>query len=509
MFSCISNELKIFSILFLIFLFTASGNIDSIDGVTDIFLAKKIVTDQSISFSKKDNALNMPVSLNSQNNRYYALHNAGYAILQIPGILLSKSIRSIFNLKERNFPFESDFIITFWANLTNAIIVALIGLMIYKTTLLILERKKSNLWFLVPLFVVTSNLFVQAHEHFAHPLFSFLFLLSFYYLLLHNRFKKLKYFILFTVFFALTAVSYNVSFVLLVPAIFVFQILENKKSIITVFLAMLPAFFFQLMWNFVRFGNIINTGYSNFKVQILDFSPLHFLMRFFAMLVGPSKGLLIYNPILFFVFAILFMNKKSRYNIFFLVLFVSYLCNYALTVWWHGDATYGPRFFTPIIVIAIIIFMINIETHKNLFNIKLFVVVCTVGLFVQIPGLLIPTFAFPFLSPPQCNKSEILYAFSPTCSPIKVGWSHLLKRRVKETITIIGVGKLAPKIISLRYPDAPSVFRTVYPDPLFDKFSVYKTSKYKVGKQMMNDIYSFTLDVWWIKGFLYKNIFNK
>jgi len=259
----------------------------------------------------------------------------------------------------------------------------------------------------------------------------------------------------------------------------------------------------------MRYGNIFHTGYTELKLQLYETNFLNIIHHFIALTIGTDKGLFIQNPLLIIPFIILLLKmikkvKITPFDAFFIVLTCSYFINYSSATIWHGESTYGPRYLSPLIPVAIIYLFLQ----KNVFNKygKLILVLTVAGLFVQLPGLLIPHFSIPYLAPYYC-KDTIHRYFDIRCSPIKVGLSHLIKRRIKETVvTTSNIGKI--NNISLNYPDTAKPFRTIYPDPLFDRFSKYKTKEYPINQKMMDDIYSFTLDIWWIKGVLYKNVFN-
>jgi len=521
MFSHFSNEFKIFLILFTIFFVSASGNIESIDGVTHYFLSKKIVLEHKIYFEPSEQkVLGMPLSLNNKNYKYYPVYNPGYAILVSPIVIFDTALRNFIRTPLPEWPLESDYMIVFLANLFNAFVIGLVAIQMYRISKLYISSKKilRLLPFIIIAEVISTNLIIQAHAHFAHPLFLLFLLSSFIHLnqwIKHDRKSNLVFF---TLYFSLTAMVYNATFVLMIPPLFLYVFLHHKlnmKKFILLGLTFVPSILLQMGWNFVRFGGIFSTGYMEQSFAIYVFSFKQFIQNLYGMTFAPNKGIFIYNPILILapiaVFIILrkkVYEKRRPFVLFFLLVSFILLVNYSLVSFWHGDVSFGPRYLLPIIVTGLIVINSCLSEVKKRVEVTLITVLLVVGLLVQIPGMLIPNFSLIFLAPNYCQQYEQNY-FNWRCSPIKVGWSHLLKRRVKETMTTIGIGKKAPDTISINYPNPPTIFRTIYPDPLFDKFSIYKTSNYKISKQMMNDIYSFTLDIWWIKGILYKNVFNR
>ena len=416
MFPRISNELKIFLILFVIFFVTASGNIDSIDGTTHIALAKKIVTEGKIYFENSEKNAGV-LTKNPHDGKYYSVYNFGYALFQIPGIVSSILIRDILHSSSLlpRFPFEVDWIVIFYANMLNAIFVALIGIMIYLLSHELYPNNKKISFLIIPLLVLSTNLFIQAHNQFAHPSFTFFFLFSFYSLLRYIKTKKIKYLFFFSLLFAITASVYNATFVLLIPPLMLYYILETKKQKIfsvknlCIFLiCFIPSLLVQLGWNYMRFQNIFSTGYFEYGIKIYDLNIGTFLRNIYGMTFGPNKGLFIYNPILCFSFLSLLIGKKRKQNfnffLFYLVLTVVYIFNYSLSVQWHGDSVFGPRYLTPLIPIGILLILgiwNELASHKVLGKIKY--VLILLGFLVQIPGLMLPNFTFFFFSSPYCQ----------------------------------------------------------------------------------------------------------
>lgn len=512
----IKIPLLIFIVLFSLFFITASGNIDSIDGNTSIFLAKKMLLEHKIYFLKSENSLGMPVFLDKIHNRYYPIYNFGYAFTLIPGVGISYLTRSLLSVRMPNYPFQPDFLIILYDNLLNGFLISLCGVYVYKIILIFKPRleKETKLIYLIPIVLASTNLIVQGHHSFAHPLFTCLFLTSLYYFIKYNRNKNNKYLWLFALCFALTASSYNATFILSIPAFVVFTYLEKNRVSLKILLSFIPAVVIQMIWNYARFNNIFKTGYLELGLTIFDSNPVNFIQNMYGMTFTLNKGFFVYNmivavPIIYFLIRIAKKKKTPFMNlfIFFSVLFLAYVGNYSLATIWHGDVAYGPRYLTPLVPVGLILFFLIYDKIRNKISHVSIYVIIVIGIIVQIPGFLMPPFALRYVSPAICMTSLQEYFYNWRCAHVKVGWSHILKRRLNETVVATGqMGKI--NTISLSFPNPVTSFRTVYPDPLFDQFSKYKVTDYKLNKKMMDDIYSFIFDIWWMKGVLYKNIFN-
>jgi len=517
MLSRISNEVKIFFVLFVVFIATASGNIDSIDAIQHILLSNKIALHGRAYFLK--NEVPPGMSVTKKGDKYIPIVNAFFAVELMPGSFMSFIAHKVTDTRLPHFPFEPDYIIILYSNFLNGCIMALAGVMIYKLTFLINEKAHLK-WYFIPLVVLSTNLFPQAHENFAHPSVILYLLLTVYFLLLFYKSNKLIFLSIASLFFAFLAASYNITFVYILPPLFLLHILKMKRNrflvLFTFALLIIPGFISQILWNSIRYGNLFSTGYtidmSSAHINTFSLSIPVIIQRMYGLTFAPNKGLFINNPILAFSFlyAIWCYLKKKKFEVFtlfFIALSLVYLVMYSSFLYWHGDESYGPRYLAVIIPIGLILLLANVQYVKKKIILYLITASVILGIFIQLPGILIPSFSIVYLAPSQC-KEDINRYFDWKCSPIKVGWSHIVKRRIKETITITGQLQKVNDI-SLRYPNPPKAFRTIYPDPLFDAFSTYKIKDYRIDNNMLNDIYSFTFDIWWIKALLFKNIVNR
>lgn len=158
----------------------------------------------------------------------------------------------------------------------------------------------------------------------------------------------------------------------------------------------------SIYWNLYYFGNMFSGGYSKmFPNSPYIFTFNNFISSSLGTLVSPSRGLLIFSPILLYALPGTYQLFKLRLGkdekmlgcmIFAsLTLLISY-CFYS--VWWAGHS-YGPRFMTdilPIVCYVISYFLANqltnpLQIRKKL-NIKFlfFVAVLLFSIFTQVVG---------------------------------------------------------------------------------------------------------------------------
>jgi hypothetical protein len=114
---------------------------------------------------------------------------------------------------------------------------------------------------------------------------------------------------------------------------------------------------FVFFYNFYRFGNPFESGYSLAwslaHADKFDFwSFLGFPKAIFGFLFSPGKGLLFFSTTILFAFGGLKAFFKKQRLMFFSILLIStsYLFVFSLNFAWHGSIwSYGPRYIMPII----------------------------------------------------------------------------------------------------------------------------------------------------------------
>ncbi|KAM3110557.1 hypothetical protein ACKFKH_05130 [Phormidesmis sp. 146-20] len=188
----------------------------------------------------------------------------------------------------------------------------------------------------------------------------------------------------------------NIVFLL---AILTYAVFTYRKQSFFLFLG-LSSVLISAIWNFYQFGSF-GGGYGGAGSLYL-FTLKRFAEGFSALLVSPSRGFLVFSPIVLYAIPSLGQVLKLKSNrdeklllylfLASLVLFIQY-CFFE--IWWAGYS-YGPRFLTD--TLPIVCFLINYtivahlkllnETKRSLFNIQTFVFLSVLlfSLFVQVVG---------------------------------------------------------------------------------------------------------------------------
>lgn len=121
---------------------------------------------------------------------------------------------------------------------------------------------------------------------------------------------------------------------------------EQWRPMVSFVIPIILAGVASLWWNWLRYGSIWDSGY----VSTEAFSA-PWLFGILGLLVGPSRGLVWYNPILLLAIpgAFWFWRRAPRVLATVTALFVVYVLLYGKWYMWHGGYSWGPRFLVPML----------------------------------------------------------------------------------------------------------------------------------------------------------------
>jgi hypothetical protein len=156
---------------------------------------------------------------------------------------------------------------------------------------------------------------------------------------------------------------------LAVPAILLLY--DNKKERFKALICLFPGVIFVLLYNYFRFGNPLESGYSLAwslaHSDKFDFWSLSSIPKaIFGFLFSPGKGLIFFSTTI--ILAILGLKsfwKKNRKMLYFISLISgTYIIIFSLNFAWHGSIwSYGPRYILPIVPFLYLP-MMHIEPKK-------------------------------------------------------------------------------------------------------------------------------------------------
>lgn len=298
------------------------------------------------------------ISINKDGKRFM-VYNPGQTIIFIPIYYIANLVST----DEANTYYFSAFCVSF----LNYMVHALCAFILFKIALL-LGAVKKQAYLVCIFFGLTSYSFVFAQSTYEHHFEMFFILLSVYFALKKdtNHAGHLSGLML------SLGLVFRTTSILAVPAILLLQ--KNNNERLKVLMSLTTGVAFVLLYNYYRFGNPLETGYSlawslahSDKFDFWSFSG--FPEAFFGFLFSPGKGLIFFSTtIVIALFGIKTFWKKQRV-IFYAILLISaaYLIIFSLNFAWHGSIwSYGPRYILPIIPFLYLP-IIYLKPHKWVF----------------------------------------------------------------------------------------------------------------------------------------------
>jgi len=298
------------------------------------------------------------ISINKDGKRFM-VYNPGQTIIFIPIYYIANLVST----DEANAYYFSAFCVSF----LNYMVHALCAFILFKIALLLGAVKKQA--YLVSIFFgLTSYSFVFAQSTYEHHFEMFFILLSVYF----AQKKDTNHAGLLSGLMLSLGLVFRTTSILAVPAILLLQ--KNNNERLKVLMSLTIGVAFVLLYNYYRFGNPLETGYSlawslahSDKFDFWSFSG--FPEAFLGFLFSPGKGLIFFSTtIVIALFGIKTFWKKQRV-IFYAILLISaaYLIIFSLNFAWHGSIwSYGPRYILPIIPFLYLP-IIYLKPHKWVF----------------------------------------------------------------------------------------------------------------------------------------------
>lgn len=336
----------IFLFFLLVYILTSSGSIHgTVDGTIRYLVTKGIVDSGTVSIPKE---LGRYMGVTGVDGRYYSWFGIGQSALMIPLYVIGKALAN------------PEFMVSLFNPLVSAITCVVIFL--FCSRLGYCERTSVIVTLIYGLCTIA---WPQSKGPFEHPLETALILLSVF--LIHLHVKSTSYLKL-----ILSAVLLGIAFITRVPAlltifpVFIYLLFSHikRKTIIHFFkeaiiygMTLVPFGMFFLYYNYVRFGNVFETGYSKiFNQWGIDAfgTPLH--VGLCGLIISPGKGFFLYSPIaiLFLLVVRNFYKKNTGLTIAFLTFISAYVLFHSKYCIWNGDWAWGPRFLTVLTPFLII-----------------------------------------------------------------------------------------------------------------------------------------------------------
>lgn len=325
----------------------------------------------------------------------------------------------------------------FFPSLTNSFITSLLVVLMYKML--------KKMGFSIQESLVGSTLFAfftyiptYTKTLFSEPLTTLLIFLSFY-VLLFKKDSKVNG-MLVGILFGLSILTKVANFIYLPCFLIIFFYKKTSYKNIAYFMSsLLFSILLLFIYNFLRFGNVLDTGYRNVRFDYPFFKGI--VLHLFS----SGKGIFIYQP--FVIFGLLSINKVFRINKLFIALsgyfFLSTLLFYAVYMDPVGDWAWGDRYLYPTLFLLIPLVVYFIKYNSNSILKKLFILCIVLSLLIQIPSWYVSYHRYYAFHNYINNRGKFLDTvyFNPIESPIlgqyrilfNLGFSESNKRAVRES----------------------------------------------------------------------------
>jgi hypothetical protein len=342
----------------------SSGQIENPDTHLRLTQTRIILDDNNFGLPKdvgEDSHGN--ISINKDGKRFM-VYNPGQTIIFIPIYYIANLVST----GEVNAYYFSAFCVSF----LNYMVHALCAFILFNITLFLGAVKRQA--YLVSIFFgLTSYSFVFAQSTYEHHFEMFFILLSVYFALK----KDTNHAGLLSGLMLSLGLVFRSTSILAVPAILLLH--KNNNERLKVLMTFTIGVAFVLLYNYYRFGNPLETGYSlawslahSDKFDFWSFSGLP--EAFFGFLFSPGKGLIFFSTTIVIALSGIKTFWKKQRLIFYAILLISaaYLIIFSLNFAWHGSIwSYGPRYILPIIPFLYLP-IIYLKSHKWVFATLLF-----------------------------------------------------------------------------------------------------------------------------------------
>ncbi|GIW69590.1 MAG: hypothetical protein KatS3mg101_0337 [Patescibacteria group bacterium] len=290
-----------------------------------------------------------------------------------------------------------------WENLallghiSGALIMSLAGLFLFKTLKegFSLEDKKSGLLTIIFLFA-TVNFAMLSQAMWQHGTLQLFTILGIYFFLKQHKYaEKYEYTLLSGLFFGLAFLARPTAGlpIVLIELYLIFSNLHKIDKLfkvsVTFLLGLLIAFSFFLWYNSAYYYDIQNQGYSD---QIFKSWLSPFPLSFIGVWISPSKGILIFSPVLIFSFVGLYLaikNKIEKIGLYGVFAAIVILHTLVISFWkhWYGGWSFGYRMSSD--VLPYFIFLLVPYINSDLFQRtkKIFLILLFVSILIEIYGL--------------------------------------------------------------------------------------------------------------------------
>ena len=404
----------IFLFFFGLYVLTSSGSVHgTIDGTIRYAITKNIIACGSVSIPEE---LGCDNGVKGINGKYYSWYGIGQPLLMVPLYVIGKTLGN------------PEFVVSLFNPLISAITCVVIFLFCIN-----LGYSNRTSVIVTLMYGLGTIAWSQSKGPFEHPLETALILFSVFLIHLHTRQTSYLKLILSAASLGIAFITRVPTLLTILPVLLYLLISHISRKTLKVFfkeaiiygLTLLPFGIFFLCYNYIRFGDVLETGYSKIFNQwgIGAFSTPWYV-GLCGLIFSPGKSFFLYSPItVLFIPAIrTFYKRHKGLTVAFLTLIGVYVLFNSKYYAWHGDWAWGPRYLSVITPFLIIPSGKLFESGmlKKFIHIKILVILLlAVSILIQIAAVTVNLNKYFIKNHiPSRNIPNHIY-FDPNYSPIK------------------------------------------------------------------------------------------
>lgn len=380
--------LNVFILLWSIFALTNSG-FDTSEGRYHYQIAEQIIKHGQLGFDSwqaiglKDITPLRCCFTMSPSGTIYGTHEIGSTLFYIPTALVNIGLEKLLSgIANTDKIFEiKQFILSFQAGSYSAI-TATFFLAILRTGF---SRPLMPSLLATVSLVFTTFFWTYTRISFDGVLCSMLLTISLYFLLLYKRKKRWIYLILCFLCLGFSSITrLTMIFAILASLTYLITISKSLltntvKRIAVACLTIIPFLGWQLWYNNMRTGNILQSPVQSERYLEQNGLDGNLLIGLQGLLLSPGKSIFVYAPLLILTILVFrkFYKDYHKEAIYILVLTVFWFLLHAKLRSWYGAWGWGPRHFITILPILFLPFAVNIEYVWRKTSLSVLLLLCS------------------------------------------------------------------------------------------------------------------------------------
>ena len=441
-----------------IYILSAGGHYYSADGMT-IYLVTRSIVERGTIFITETNALSELSLVAGRGQELVPVTLPVQSLLMIPLYLLGTIISSLIDLRYMHY------VLQLVTSFLNSFVTAATATFLFLLILRLGYEKKIAI-FTSFTFAFATLAWPYSKFDFSEPLLALFIFGAIYWSYMFRKGTGNYYALLAGAFLGLAEGTKVIAVISIVPVVIYFLYIllervkkgERRREVIKPFIlffgGLMALFSILPLYNLLRFGTLIQTGYG--KVEM----STSLIVGIYGLLLSTGKGLFIYSPAiilsLFGLRAFIRRHIAESYLIISVILIA--LVFYSKLYVWHGDVAWGPRYLVYLLPLMMLPAAESFRSYRDKgLKFRVFLVtVVSVSFFIQL--IAISVFYNTFLNyvmvsfPDDFSGAHLFerlsgFWFTPKYSPI-IGELSIIPGRVLYWINAM--------ILRIEYSGVPS-----------------------------------------------------